>query len=375
MSMRPPAAAEWVHTGFTQRVHFGRGAVGLAPSVLREVGARRVMLVTTEGRAASEEGEALISSLGRALVGVFDQVSSHVPVNVVRSGVAAARSDDADALVSFGGGSCADAAKAICFFTEQEQGMRGSSYLDRPVLAHVSIPTTYSGAELTGFFGVTDPVTRTKQGAGGPTVVPVAAIYDPVLTLSTPVSVSAETGMNALAHGIECAYSAARTPEAEAVALEAVRRLAAALPDVVDDPADLEARAAALTGAMLGGRCLMNASMGVHHGLAQLVGGRTGISHGLANAIILSHALRFNLEAIGDSALRIGEALGDPDDPAGAVDRLRQRLGLPARLSEVGVGEEDLDAVAKASQSSPGVRSNPRPVGEEEAREVLEAAY
>src|SRR5690348_3403480 len=163
MSMRPPAAAEWIHTGFTQRVHFGPGAVGLVPSVLREVGARRVMLVTTAGRSVSEEGEALISSLGRSLVGVFDEVTSHVPVTVVRSGVAAARSDDADVLVSFGGGSCADAAKAICFFTEQEQGMRGASYLDRPVLSHVSIPTTYSGAELTGFFGVTDPVTRTKQ--------------------------------------------------------------------------------------------------------------------------------------------------------------------------------------------------------------------
>jgi len=89
----------------------------------------------------------------------------------------------------------------------------------------------------------------------------------------------------------------------------------------------------------------------------------------------LSHALRFNLEAIGDSAPRIGEALGDADDPAGAVDRLRQRLGLPGRLSEVGVSEEDIDVVAKASQSSPGVRSNPRRVGEDEAREVLEAAY
>jgi alcohol dehydrogenase class IV len=115
--------------------------------------------------------------------------------------------------------------------------------------------------------------------------------------------------------------------------------------------------------------------MGVHHGLAQLIGGRTGISHGLANAIILSHALRFNLEAIGPAAHRIGEALGDPDDPPGAVDRLRQRLDLPGRLSEVGVAEEDLEAVVKASQSSPSVRSNPRRVGEEEAREVLEAAY
>lgn len=373
--LAPPASAEWVHTGFAQRIHFGRGAVGLLPSVLRETGARRVLLVTTEGRAASEEGEALVRSLGRSLAGVFDGVRSHVPVPVVRAGVEAAREADVDAVVSFGGGSCADAAKAICFFTEQERGMPGSSYLDRPVLAHVSIPTTYSGAELTGGFGMTDEVTRTKQGAGGPTITPLAAIYDPVLTLSTPARVSAETGMNALAHGVECAYSPARTPEAEAVALACVRRVAARLAEVVDDPSDLEARGAVLSGAVLGGRCLQNASMGIHHGLAQLVGGRTGISHGLANAILLSHALRFNLEAIGPAAGQLGEALGDEDDPAGAVDRLRERIGLPARLSEAGVTEEDLEAVVRASQSSPSVRANPRRVGEDEAREVLEAAF
>jgi len=375
MSMTPPASAEWVHTGYTQRIHFGRGAVGLLPAILREVGARRALLVTTEGRAGSDEGEALVSSLGRGLAGVFDGVRSHVPVGVVRAGVEAARDADIDAVVSFGGGSCADAAKAICFFTEQERGLRGATYLDRPVLSHISVPTTYSGAELTGFFGMTDEVTRTKQGAGGPTVVPLAAVYDPVLTLSTPGRVSAETGMNALAHGVECAYSPARTPEAEAVALECIRRLAARLADVVDDPSDLEARSAVMSGAVLGGRCLMNASMGIHHGLAQLVGGRTGISHGLANAILLAHALRFNLDSIGDAASRIGQALGDEDDPAGAVDRLRERLGLPGRLSEAGVTEEDIEAVLRASQSSAAIRSNPRPTGEDELREVLEAAF
>lgn len=375
MSLSPPPAVEWVHTGFAQRIHFGRGAVGLLPAVLREVSVRRVMLVTTEGRADSEEGAGLARSLGRSLALTFTGVRSHVPVSVVREGVEAARAEDVDGVVSFGGGSCADAGKAICFFIEQEKGMPSASYLDRPALAHVSVPTTYSGAELTGFFGMTDPATRTKQGAGGPTTVPVAAVYDPALTLSTPASVSGETGMNALAHGIECAYSPRRTPEAEALALACIRRLASRLADVVDDPADLEARTAVLSGAVLGGRCLQNASMGLHHGLAQLVGGRTGISHGLANAILLAHVLRWNLEAIGPAAAQIGAALGDEDDPAGAVDRLRERLGLPGRLSEVGVTEEDLEAVARSSQSNPSVRANPRPVGAEDARQVLENAF
>src|SRR5207244_4266197 len=113
----------------------------------------------------------------------------------------------------------------------------------------------------------------------------------------------------ALAHGVECAYSPTRTPEAEAVALAAVARIAAALPRVVDSPDDLDARTAMLEGAVLGGRCLQNASMGVHHGLAQLIGGRTGMPHGLANAIVLEHAMRFNADAVPDELRRIGAAL------------------------------------------------------------------
>ena len=366
--------AGWTHTGFAQRIHFGAGAVERLPAVVKEVGGRRVMLVTTAGRVSSPDGERVRRLLGRTLTVTFDAVRSHVPATVVRAAVGAAREGDVDAIVSFGGGSCADAAKAVCFFLEQERGTPGGSYVDRPAVAHVSVPTTYSGAELTPYFGMTDETTRTKQGGGGPTIAPLAAVYDPELTLATPARVSAETGMNALAHGVEAACSPARTPEAELIALGCVAAMATALPAVVDDPADRGARTAALAGAALGGRCLQNATMGVHHGLAQLVGGRTGIPHGLANAVILAHALRFNVDAIGPAAARIGRALGDEDDPVGAVDRLRQRLGLPATLAEVGVGPEDLAAVARASQANRSVQANPRPVGEEDAREILEAA-
>src|SRR5207248_9580007 len=165
----------------------------------------------------------------------------------------------------------------------------------------------------------------------------------PLVTLDTPPRVSAETGMNALAHGIECAYSPTRSPEAEAIALACIAGVAAHLPGVVDDPIDVAARTGMLAASVLGGRCLQNAGMGVHHGLAQLVGGRTGIPHGLANAVLLAHAVRFNA---GDPALyeplgRIGEALGDPDDPAAAIDRFRERLGLPGGLSDAGVTDED----------------------------------
>ena len=268
------------------------------------------MLVTTAGRLASPDGERVVRLLGRNLETTFAEVESHVPVPLVQQAVLQARRDAVDVVVSFGGGSCADLGKAVCFFLEQEAGMPGATHLDRPVLPHVSIPTTYSGAELTPFFGMTDPATRQKQGAGGPTSAPVVAIYDPELTTSTPPRVLAETGMNALAHCVEAAYSPHRTPEAEAIALAGARTIHSSLPAVVADPRNPLARAAMLEGAALAGRCLLNAGMGVHHGLSQLVGGRTGIPHGLANAILLTHSIAFNAEAVPDEVGRLSAALG-----------------------------------------------------------------
>jgi alcohol dehydrogenase class IV len=367
----PPA---WIHTGFAQRIVFGAGAVGRLPEVLRATGARRWLLVTTEGRLASDDGARVVRTLGRAVASTFAEVRSHVPTTAVEAAVRQARRDAVDGVVSFGGGSCCDLGKAVCFFLEQESGAPGASYVDRPAIAHVAVPTTYSGAELTPFFGMTDEAARAKTGAGGPTIAPLAAVYDPDLTAGTPPRVRAETGMNCLAHGVEVAYSPARTAEAEAIGLACVATAAAALPRVVDDP-DGQARADMLAAAALGGRALQNATMGVHHGLSQLLGGRTGIPHGLANALVLPHAMRFNSPAVPDELARIGAALGDAGDPAGAAARLVQRLGLPTRLRDCGVEEEDLDAVARLAGGNVNVRANPRPVGEDDARAILEAAF
>ena len=364
---------QWSHTALAQRIVFGPDSVDRVADVVKEIGGRRALLVTTSGRLASEAGERLTKRLGRALASTYDGVRSHVPTSTVEAAVRQAGDDNVDSVVSFGGGSCADLGKAVSFFVEQRAGTPGVSFVDRPVLPHVAIPTTYSGAELTPFFGMTDDNTHRKSGAGGPTTAPIAVVYDPVLTLDTPVRVSAETGMNALAHGIECAYSPRRTPEAEAVALAAIARIAEALPSIVDGPDDLDARTRMLEGAVLAGRCLANGGVGVHHGLAQLVGGRTGMPHGLANAIILAHAVRFNADAVHMG--NIGWALGDADDAAGAVDRLRERIGLPAHLSECGMTEDDLDAVVRMSAGNPTIANNPKPVSEDDARAILEAAF
>lgn len=371
----PTRPASWTHTALAQQIAFGVGALDRLPELVRTIGARRAMLVTTPGRFDSAEGDAIVAKLGRALASTFAQVESHVPIPLVQQAVQQARRDAVDLVVSFGGGSCADLGKAVCFFLEQEAGMPGASHLDRPMVPHLSIPTTYSGAEVTPFFGMTDPATRQKQGAGGPTSAPVVVLYDPLLTTGTPARVSAETGMNALAHCVEAAWSPHRTPEAEAIALAGASTIHRGLPQVVEDPSDLAARTEVLEGAWLAGRCLLNAGMGVHHGLSQLVGGRTGLPHGLANAILLAHSIRFNADTVPQSVAAIGAALGRPDDAPGAVDDLRARLDLPATLAEAGVDEAELAVVARLSQSNANVGRNPKPVSEDDALAILRAAW
>jgi maleylacetate reductase len=363
------------HTGYLQRIVFGPQAVDDVAGLVRETGSRRVLVVASATTAASDAGRRLVERLGRAVAGVFGDAEPHVPTPVVERAVREARSAGIDGLVSFGGGSCVDLAKAIAWFLERETGMPGSSWVDRPTIAHVAVPTSYSAGELTPSFAMTDPSSRRTSAAGSPTTAPLAAVYDPVITLELPARGSAETGMSALARGVECACSPARTAEAEALALAAVRGVAVALPAVVDDPFDIEARSVMLRSSMLAARAAQNCAPGVQRALAQLLGGRTGMSDGLADAVILAHTLRYNAPAVPDEVARIGEALGDPEDPAGAVDRLRDRLGLPAALAECGVTIDDLDAVARMSGGHPGVAANPRPVTEDDARTVLAAAY
>ena len=167
-----PTTPEWTHTGYAQQVVFGAGSLRRLPEILRLIGVRRVLLVTTPGRAASGDGRRLVDLIGRSLASTFAEVTPHVPAPLVQQAVLQARRDGIDGIVSFGGGSCADLGKAVNWFAEQEQGTPGAAWTDRPVLPHVSVPTTYSGAELTPFFGMTDPSARQKRGAGGPTSAP-----------------------------------------------------------------------------------------------------------------------------------------------------------------------------------------------------------
>ena len=263
-----------------------------------------------------------------------------VPTDRIDDVVAAA--GDSDALLAVGGGSAIDLAKAV------------SAQTGLPL---VSVPTTYSGAEWTDFFGVRDPDRRMKGGGAGANLA--AIVYDPELTLDLPREQSGGTALNALAHSAEALYVAGHNPEGDRHALEGARLIGSSLPAVLEDGHDVEARRTLLEGAMHAGAALGSAGLGLGHAMAQALGGRYGIAHGAANALSLPPALRFNEPVAGAEIARFGEALGTEH----AADRTQElaRLAGYERLRDLGVPEDELDEVAEATAVRAGAKANPRP--------------
>ena len=313
-------------------VRFGLDAL---PAVLAEAGVSRPFVVA--------------SDRWRTLDVPHDDWWSEVPSHRV------AVSPSADGILGIGGGSAIDTAKAA------------SAASGLPL---VSVPTTYSGAEWTTSFGVRSPDRRMQGGGAG--ARPVGIVYDVDLTLALPSDVTAGTAMNALAHTAEALYVQGRSDEGDAEALAGAPLIAAALPRVLADGADRDARTELLIGAMHAGHALGLAGLGLAHAMAQAVGGRYGLAHGAMNAICLPPALQFNREAAPEAVARFGKAIGGD-----AVERTRElgRLGGFERLRDFGVPAEDLAQLGEAAASRRGNAVNPRVATPEEIRALFESVW
>jgi maleylacetate reductase len=254
-------------------------------------------------------------------------------------------------VVALGGGSAIDLGKAI------------SAAAGVPL---VSVPTTYSGAEWTTYYGVRDPARKLRGGGAG--AHPAGIVYDAELTLGLPRETTVGTAMNALAHCAEALYVDSRNDEADAHALAGARLVGEWLPRVVESPLDREARTELLRGACHGGAALGGSGLALAHAMAQAIGGRYGLPHGTLNAICLPPALRWNERWAPDAVTRFRDAAVTDVETLAA-------LGGLTRLHELGVPAEDLPRLAESTAGRPGNRANPRPATPAEIESLLRSVY
>jgi maleylacetate reductase len=337
------------------RVIFGRGSLGQAPSEARTLGSR-IMIISGSHEAAAAEAVAV--ALGDDLAWRIPEVTQHVPVEIAARATGAARNARAEVLVAIGGGSATGLAKAVA----RDIGL--------PILA---VPTTYAGSEMTPIWGQSDH--GEKITGRDPIVLPRIVVYDPVLTISMPPGLTAASGMNALAHAVESLYAPDSTPQSSEVAEEAIRALAYGLPWAVRHPDDLNARTETLRGAWLAGWSLGSTTMGLHHKLAHVLGGKYGLPHAGTHSALLPQVAAFNAPAARGPFSRAARALGaaGPEAVGDALFELATELHAPTRLADLGLEADAIPAVGEAVVASPV--SNPRDFTKEDVCYLVQQAY
>jgi maleylacetate reductase len=340
----------------TPRVVFGPGAIGAVPEEVRRLGAGSVLLVADPY--VPDVADRLAAALGGAVADRVDEVVMHVPVAAAEAASERATRHRVDLVVSVGGGSATGLAKAVALRTHL------------PILA---VPTTYAGSEMTPVWGLTEQVDGVgrKRTGRDPVVRPRVVVYDPELTVSLPPDLSATSGMNALAHLVGGVFGPAATPIAGTLAEEGIRTMFSALPRVVAEPADLDARADALRGAWLAGWVLGTTPMGLHHRICHVLGGAYNLPHSPMHAALLPYTTAAAAATAGAAPERAARAFGGTD-PATALFDLARVIGAPTSLRAVGFDPRHVDEVAETVAAAPDTYA--RSLDARAVRDLLRAA-
>ena len=343
----------FTYVGAPSRVIFGSGVIERVPDEIRALGCSRALVLSTPQQA--DAARDLSERLGALSGGLFANAVMHTPVEVTERAMAVVRELGADCTVALGGGSTTGLGKAIALRTD---------------LPQIVIPTTYAGSEATPILGETRDGLKTTQKSAR--ILPEVIVYDVDLTLTLPPALSATSGMNAIAHAVEGLYTQDANPIVSLMAEEGIRALGVALPKIVRNPSDLEARSDALYGAWLCGVVLGSVGMALHHKLCHTLGGTFDLGHAETHTVVLPHAAAYNAPAAPEAMARAARALGAADAPTALYD-LAKSLGAPVALKDIGMPESGLDRAADLAVANP--YWNPRPIERDAIRALLDDAF
>ncbi|HQS14660.1 iron-containing alcohol dehydrogenase [Reyranella sp.] len=379
-----------------ERVVYGRPAGVALRAEAERLGARKVFITTSKSVAQSALLTSVIEGLGDLHAGTYAGITAHSPRPCVVDGAAMARAAGADLIVAVGGGSVIDATKTILIALWQnvttvdeldayragkpKEGAAPPSEAIRPpadAIRMIAVPTTLSAAEFNAYAGISDPRKGIKESFGHRLIVPRVIVLDPAATLATPMDLMLSTGLKAVDHAVERLCSQQAHPFVLGTATEALKLLARALPAHKANPDDMATRLDLQFGMWLSiGAGTSGVGVGASHGIGHVLGAACHVPHGHTSCVMLPSVLRWNLPANAERQKRVGEAFGKPDAAAGdLVEGLVKALGLPGRLSEVGVGKDRFREIAEKSMHDRAVLNNPRPIkGPEQVMEILELA-
>jgi maleylacetate reductase len=374
--MRAPGSYQYPPMDF---VIYGKPAADALREEAERLGASRVFLIASRTlNTRTDEIEKIRKSLGDRYAGTFDGIPQHTTREVVVKAAAVARDAKADLIVAIGGGSVVDAAKIILMCMEHEivdqDGLDGFEttperrfgQFRNPKVRMIAIPSTLSGGEYNSGTLVTDTRRKLKQIFNHPMMMPRTIILDPAITKYTPEKLWLGSGTRAMDHGIEAICSIRGNPLVDSVCLQGLRFLHDGLLRTKENPEDQAARVNCQFGSWLSAFGLQaRVPMGASHAIGHVLGGTCDVPHYFCTAVMMPSVLRYNRPATEEAQKSIASALRAPElDASDAFAAFIGKLGLPRKLSEVGVSEEKFKLIGENAMLSIFTRSNPQPIRE-----------
>jgi maleylacetate reductase len=372
--------------GAMEEVVFGRPAAEAVVEQTDRLGAKRAFLMVSGTlNRETDEIEKIRRALGGRCAGTFDAMPPHTPRQAVIAATEQARAVNADIIITVGGGSITDGAKAVqlCLANDIDSvdgidRIRAAGGAPTPMTAptvrQISIPTTIAGGDFSASAGVTNEKTRVKEAVRHRLVMPRAVILDPALGAHTPEWLWLSTGIRAVDHCVEGICAREAHPYADAQALKGLSMLAQALPRVKADGRDLDARMECQIGTWLSmGALSSGVPMGASHGIGYVLGAEFNVPHGYTSCVMLPAVLHWNKPANAERQAQVAAAMGHPGEDAGDVlDAFIRGLGMPRSLQDVRVGPEHFDRIAQQAMKTPWVPRNPRRIETPvQVREIL----